>query len=84
MIINDKKELLEKLQKAKENKIYIDACLISINHVIIPDNEVHIIYSDDDVINFCDMNGMNVFYVFIEDLENFEILCEYDENGYIK
>ena len=85
-MINNKEELIRKLQK--NNKIYINHSLLSINYLNIYDNDIRMIYTDDvwndphegkKQIQFCDSYGMMIFMIYLEDLIEFEQIMEYEK-----
>ena len=40
--------------------------------------------TDNDIVEFCDINGMIVLSIRLNDIHMFEIAWVYDENGRIK
>jgi hypothetical protein len=94
MFIKDRYDLIYKLKKNNGKIILPSSYLISINNVTIHNSDecdIKMIYSDLDLlqeenalIEFCDQFGMLILSVLVDDLFEFEIIIEYDEDGYIK
>lgn len=94
MFIKDRYDLIYKLKKNNGKIIIPSSYLISINNVTIHNSDecdIKMIYTDldllqeeDALIEFCDQFGMLILSVLVNDLFEFEIIIEYDEDGYIK
>ena len=94
MYIKNRYDLIYKLKK-HNGKIYLpSAYMISINNINIINSDecdIKMIYTDldllqeeDAIIEFCDEFGMLIMTILVDDLFEFEIFIEYDENGRIK
>lgn len=89
-MINSVKELKDVLIE-NDGKIFIRNSLLCINGVSnYSDIDIRMIYMDLDSINsedciveFCDVYGSIVLGIHLEDLKEFEQICEYDECGNI-
>lgn len=91
-MINNKEELIKEL-KANNGKIYLPHCALGINNMAVhnDDYEIRMIYmdlttigTDDDLVEFCDSWGLVILSIFLKDINEFEILWEYDNEGCIK
>ena len=76
-MINNKEELIKELKK--NNKIFIDKSLLSINYVNFYENDIRMIYTDSNwedleekQIEFCDAFGFLINMVYLNDLVEFE------------
>lgn len=94
MFIKDRYDLIYKLKKNNGKIILPSSYLISINNVTIHNSDecdIKMIYTnldllqeEDALIEFCDQFGMLILSVLVDDLFEFEIIIEYDEDGNIK
>ncbi len=94
MFIKDKYDLIYKLKKNNGKILLPSSYLISINNVTIHNSnecDIKMIYTDldllqeeDALIEFCDQFGMLILSILVDDLFEFEIIIEYDEDGTIK
>lgn len=91
-MINNKEELIKEL-KANDGRILLDHSALVINNITIHNDDYSIrmihmdldmIGTDDDIIEFCDMNGFVLLSMFLRDIDEFEVAWEYDEDRYIK
>ena len=89
-MINNVKELKDILIK-NNGKVFIKNSLLCINGVSnYSDINIRMIYMDldninneDSIIEFCDIYGSIVLGIYLDDLKEFEQICEYNENGEI-
>jgi len=94
MFIKDRYDLIYKLKKNNGKIILPSSYLISINNVTIHNSDecdIKMIYTDldllqeeDALIEFCDQFGMLILSILVDNLFEFEITIEYNENGNIK
>lgn len=90
-MINSKEELIKEL-KANKGKILLNHSALVINNITIHNDDYSIrmihkqlgMCEDEDIIEFCDMNGFVLLSMFLRDIDEFEVAWEYDEDGYIK
>lgn len=94
MFIKDRYDLIYKLKKNNGKILLPSSYLISINNVTIHNSDecdIKMIYTDldllqeeDALIEFCDQFGMLILSILVDNLFEFEITIEYNENGNIK
>lgn len=94
MFIKDRYDLIYKLKKNNGKILLPSSYLISINNITIHNSDecdIKMIYTDidllqeeDALIEFCDQFGMLILSVLVNNLFEFEIIIEYDEDGNIK
>lgn len=92
MNINNKEDLEKEIRKHK-GRIILPPCMLSINGLSL-DHMFHAIFigdyeyigtddEEDIIVELCDSHMMTMASILWEDIGEFEICYEYDENGFI-